>query len=91
MTAGNELPDYAVLGEDLVTTLVARPRWLYVWQTTDQEGASWLSVYRSVAVADDDSWLHPFQDQMSDGPVRSEVVRDVGIHRRRAELSVYAN
>ena len=85
------LPDYAVLGEsDMVATLVAEPHWLYVWQTTDGQGESWLSVYRSVIIEDDDAWLDPFLATIAAGALRSEVVRDERMMRGRAELAIYA-
>ena len=85
------LPDYAVLGEgDMVTTLVAEPHWLYVWQTTDEQGESWWSVYRSVMIEDDDAWLDLFQATIASGAVRSEVLTDDRVMHRRAELAIYA-
>ncbi len=85
------LPDYAVSDEgDMMTTLVAKPSWLFVWQTTDEQGESWLSVYRSVWLADDDDWLDPFQATIAAGALRSEVVDDDRMMHGRAELAIYA-
>lgn len=38
------------------TVVVSEPAWLYAWQTTDLEtGRSWLSIYRSVLVSEDET------------------------------------
>jgi len=84
-------PDHHVLGEGtLVTTHIANPYWLFAWTTTTEDGLSWLSVYRSAHIEDDDAWLDPVRDAI-EGPavLAREEVKDAGMMSGRAALTIY--
>lgn len=85
------LPDHHVLGEGaLVTTHIAKPYWLFAWMTTTEDGLSWLSVYRSAHIEDDDAWLDPVRDSIEDSTVLAcTEVKDAAMMSGRAALTIY--
>ena len=85
------LPDHHLPDDGtLVTTHIARPCWLYAWTTTTEDGLSWLSIYRSAQIEDDDAWLDPVRDGIEDSTVLArEQAKDAGMMSGRAALTIY--
>lgn len=74
----------------VVTTLIARPCWLYVWLTTDPDGMSWLSVYRSVRLRVTDDWYQGVLELTSGVKLlKTGIEEDEHMMGYKAELSIY--
>ena len=87
-----KLPNYAMLEDTAITTVIAKPRWLYVWRSTDLEtGDTWLSVYRSVLVRDTDSMFQEARVLIGDAELlrREDVTDDDEMMHGRAEFSMW--
>jgi hypothetical protein len=86
-----DLPDTFVVDGVTHTTYVAKPCWVYAWTTTDEDGKTWLTVYRCIRIEDDSHrWLEPVADAIKAAELlKRETIVDENMMGGQAELSMY--